>query len=66
MRRIAPVPIRMIWHPARDRDPAHAFLRTELAQAVGDVARGGESRAVRNPMETVRLRCVFARASVTP
>ncbi|HYQ99009.1 MAG TPA: LysR family transcriptional regulator [Casimicrobiaceae bacterium] len=40
MRRIAPVPIRMIWHPARDRDPAHAFLRTELAQAVGDVAGG--------------------------
>lgn len=40
MRRIAPVPIRMIWHPARDRDPAHAFVRTELARAVGDVARG--------------------------
>jgi DNA-binding transcriptional LysR family regulator len=40
MRRVAPIPIRMIWHPARERDPAHAFLRTELAQAVGDVARG--------------------------
>jgi len=40
MRRIAPVPVKMIWHPARDRDPAHAFLRKELAAAVGDVARG--------------------------
>ncbi len=40
MRRITPVPIRMIWHPARDRDPAHAFLRDELASAVADVARG--------------------------
>jgi len=40
MRRIAPVPIRMIGLPARDRDPADAFLRTELAQAVGHVARG--------------------------
>ena len=40
MRRIAPVPVKIIWHPARDRDPAHAFLRKELAAAVGDVARG--------------------------
>jgi len=39
MRRVVPIPIRMIWHPARDRDPAHAFLRKELAAAVVDVAR---------------------------
>ena len=36
---IGPIPIRLIWHHGRDRDPAHAFLRTELAGVVKDAAR---------------------------
>jgi LysR family transcriptional activator for leuABCD operon len=44
MGRVAPIAVKMIWHPARDRDPAHAFLRRELAIAVTDVARGKEGK----------------------
>jgi DNA-binding transcriptional LysR family regulator len=39
MARVAPVPIRLIWHRGRDRDPAHAFLRTELAAVVRELVR---------------------------
>jgi DNA-binding transcriptional LysR family regulator len=33
--KVAPIPIKMIWHEGRDGDPAHAFLRKQL----GMVAR---------------------------
>ncbi len=36
--RIEPIPIRLVWHHGRDRDPAHAFLRAELAGVVREVA----------------------------
>jgi DNA-binding transcriptional LysR family regulator len=39
MPRIAPIPIRVVWHRSRERDPAHAFLRAELARVVAEVAR---------------------------
>ena len=35
--RAASVPIRLIWHASRDHDAAHAFLRAQLAMAVGAV-----------------------------
>jgi DNA-binding transcriptional LysR family regulator len=34
-----PVPIRLIWHASRDNDPAHAFLRAQLALVVKEVVR---------------------------
>ena len=34
-----PVPIRLIWHASRDNDPAHAFLRAQLAPVVKEVVR---------------------------
>ena len=37
----APVPIMLIWHASRDSDPAHAFLRKELAAAATSIVRRG-------------------------
>jgi len=37
----APVPVKLIWNRARDRDPGHAFLRTELAAAVKVAVKAG-------------------------
>jgi LysR family transcriptional regulator, transcriptional activator for leuABCD operon len=37
--RVAPIPVNVIRDRGRDRDPAHAFLRTELARVVREVAR---------------------------
>jgi DNA-binding transcriptional LysR family regulator len=37
--RLTPIPVKLIWHRGRDRDPAHAFLRAELAGVVRDVVR---------------------------
>ena len=39
--RFGPVPVKLIWNRSRDRDPGHAFLRTELAAAVKTVTRTG-------------------------
>jgi DNA-binding transcriptional LysR family regulator len=38
------VPILLIWHATRDDDPAHAFLRAQLAHAVKEVVRRGTRR----------------------
>ena len=35
----APIPIKLIWHAGRERDPAHAFLRDQLARAAQEVIR---------------------------
>ena len=32
-----PIPVRMIWHPRRDADPAHRFLRTQLKCVVQEI-----------------------------
>ena len=32
--RIGPIPIKLVWHRGRQRDPGHVFLRAELATAV--------------------------------
>ena len=32
-----PIPVRMIWHPRRDADPAHLFLRTQLKCVVQEI-----------------------------
>ena len=37
----APVPIWLIWHASRDGDPAHAFLRKELAECAKAVVQRG-------------------------
>lgn len=37
--RVVPIPVSVIWHRARERDPAHAFFRRELAAAVADAAK---------------------------
>jgi DNA-binding transcriptional LysR family regulator len=37
--RLAPIPIRLVWHRGRERDPALAFLREELHAAVHDAIR---------------------------
>ena len=37
---IAPIPIRLVWHRSRERDPAQVFLRAELAATVRGVVRG--------------------------
>jgi len=39
--RSTPVPIRLLWHASRDDDPAHAFLRAQLALVVKEVVRRG-------------------------
>jgi DNA-binding transcriptional LysR family regulator len=39
------VPIRLVWHASRDDDPAHAFLRGQLALVVKDVVRHGAGRS---------------------
>lgn len=31
------IPIRLIWHPRRQDDPAHTFLRRQIGAAVGEV-----------------------------
>ena len=37
-----PVPIKLVWHAKREGDPAHAFLRAQIALASSDVVpRGG-------------------------
>ena len=35
----APIPIKLIWHAGRERDPAHAFLCDQLARAAQEVIR---------------------------
>ena len=37
---MTPIPIRLVWHRGRERDPAHAFLCAELRAAVRDAVRG--------------------------
>ena len=37
----APVPILLIWHASREADPAHAFLRKELAAAATAIVQRG-------------------------
>ena len=37
----APVPIWLIWHASREADPAHAFLRKELAAAATAIVQRG-------------------------
>jgi LysR family transcriptional regulator, transcriptional activator for leuABCD operon len=37
----APVPIWLIWHASRDADPAHAFLRKELAAVATAIVQRG-------------------------
>jgi DNA-binding transcriptional LysR family regulator len=34
------IPIKLYWHASRDADPAHAFLRTQLAIASKEIVRG--------------------------
>jgi LysR family transcriptional regulator, transcriptional activator for leuABCD operon len=34
------IPIKLYWHASRDADPAHAFLRAQLAIASKEVVRG--------------------------
>jgi DNA-binding transcriptional LysR family regulator len=34
------VPIRLFWHERREKDPAHAFLRRQIADVTGQVLRG--------------------------
>jgi DNA-binding transcriptional LysR family regulator len=36
-----PVPIQIIWHAARDQDPAHVFLRTQLMLVTKDLVTSG-------------------------
>lgn len=31
--KVAPIPVKLIWHEGRDSDPAHAFLRKQLEMA---------------------------------
>jgi DNA-binding transcriptional LysR family regulator len=35
------LPIRLLWHASRDADPAHVFLRTQLALAVRELVERG-------------------------
>lgn len=35
--KILPVPIKLVWHPEREADPAHEFLRSQLRLAAADV-----------------------------
>ena len=37
----APVPVWLIWHASREADPAHAFLRKELAAAATAIVQRG-------------------------
>lgn len=39
MKRLAPIPIKLVWDRSRERDPAQAFLRRELAGAVKRAVR---------------------------
>ena len=39
--RNAPVPIKLVWHRSREADPAHAFLREQIALAANDVVPRG-------------------------
>lgn len=39
--RTATVPIKLYWHASRDRDPAHAFLRKEIAQVTARLIKQG-------------------------
>jgi DNA-binding transcriptional LysR family regulator len=37
--RVAPIPVMLIWHRGRERDPAQTFLRSELAAAAAGLVR---------------------------
>jgi DNA-binding transcriptional LysR family regulator len=41
--RTPPIPIRLLWHPRRDADAAHAFLRDRLCVSARAVAIGREA-----------------------
>ncbi len=42
-----PVSIKLIWHPSREHDLAHAFLRKQIALAASEVVRRMSSAAIR-------------------
>jgi len=33
----AAVPIKLVWHASREKDPAHAFLRKQIGLAANDI-----------------------------
>jgi hypothetical protein len=35
------VPIKLVWHASRDTDPAHIFLRKEIAATAARIVRQG-------------------------
>ena len=39
--KIVSVPIKLVWHASREADPAHAFLRKQIALACRDVVPHG-------------------------
>lgn len=38
------LPVNLLWHQSRDSDPAHAFLREQLANAFRQFAEGPVTR----------------------
>jgi DNA-binding transcriptional LysR family regulator len=39
--KVSTVPIKLFWHASRDADPAHAFLRKEIAAIAAKIAKRG-------------------------